>query len=78
MSKARQIIKLDSQGIGKKKISIRLGMSKNTVKLYIDQFFNLKKTSNELCALTDFEQHQALVTGLSTSVFLIKYVLSRK
>lgn len=55
MSKARQIIKLHSQGIGKKKISIRLGMSKNTVKLYIDQFFNLKKTSNELCALTDFE-----------------------
>lgn len=41
MSKARQIIKLHSQGMGKKKIGLRLGMSKNTVKLYIDQFFNL-------------------------------------
>jgi transposase len=31
MSKVRQIIKLYSQEIGKKKIALRLGVSKNTV-----------------------------------------------
>jgi transposase len=55
MSKVRQVIKLHSQGIGKKKIGLRLGMSKNTVKLYVELIYQLKKTNNELCALTDFE-----------------------
>lgn len=55
MSKVRQIIKLYSQGIGKKKIGLRLGMSKNTVKLYIEQYYKLKRTANELYALTDFD-----------------------
>jgi transposase len=55
MSKVRQIIKLYSQGIGKKKIGLRLGMSKNTVRLYIEQYYKLKKTSNELFALSDFD-----------------------
>ena len=43
MSNVRQIIKLYSQQMGKKKISERLGMSKNTVKLYIEQFHKLKE-----------------------------------
>lgn len=55
MSKVRQIIKLYIQGIGKKKIGMRLGMSKNTVKLYIDSFYGLKRTWDELCKLDDFE-----------------------
>jgi transposase len=55
MSNVRQIIKLYTQQMGKKKIGERLGMSKNTVKLYIDQFHNLKTTWQELSQLTDFE-----------------------
>jgi len=55
MSNVRQIIKLYSQQMGKKKIGERLGMSKNTVKLYIEQFHKLKTTWQELSKLTDFE-----------------------
>src|SRR5471030_895857 len=55
MSNVRQIIKLYSQQMGKKKIGERLGMSKNTVKLYIEQFHQLKTTWHELSNLTDFE-----------------------
>lgn len=55
MSKVRQIIKLYSQNMGKKKIGLRLGMSKNTVKLYIEQFRALKTTQQGLCQLTDYE-----------------------
>src|SRR5438046_326319 len=55
MSNVRQVIKLHSQGIGKKKIAFRLGMSRNTVKLYVAQFYQLKVTWDELSRLTDFE-----------------------
>lgn len=55
MSNVRQIIKLYSQHMGKKKIGERLGMSKNTVKLYIKQFSDLKVTKEELLKLTDFD-----------------------
>lgn len=55
MSNVRQIIKLYSQAIGKKKIALRLGISKNTVKHYIDVFETLKTTSDALMKLTDFE-----------------------
>lgn len=55
MSKIRQIIKLYSQQMGKKKIGNRLGMSKNTVKLYIEQFRSLKTNKEEVFKLTDFE-----------------------
>lgn len=55
MSNVRQIIKLYFQNMGKKKIGERLGMSKNTVKLYIEQFHQLKTTKEDLFKLTDFE-----------------------
>lgn len=55
MSKVRQIIKLYSQGIGKKKIGNRLAVSKNTVKQYIITFIKLKMPWDELAKLTDFE-----------------------
>lgn len=55
MSKVRQIIKLYSQQMGKRKIGERLGMSRHTVKLYIDHFHSLKTTKEELFKLTDFE-----------------------
>ena len=55
MSKIRQIIKLYSQQMGKRKIGERLGMSRHTVKLYIDYFHSLKTNKEELFKLTDFE-----------------------
>lgn len=55
MSKVRQIIKLYTQQMGKKKISERLGMSKHTVKLYTDHFRVLKIPKEELFKLSDFE-----------------------
>lgn len=55
MSKVRQIIKLYTQQMGKKKIGERLGMSKHTVKLYIDHFRSLKTPKEELFRLSDFE-----------------------
>ena len=55
MSNVRQIIKLHSKGIGKKKIGWRLGMSKNTVRDYLEQFYKLGKTWEELFKLSDLE-----------------------
>lgn len=55
MSKVRQIIKLYCQQMGKKKIAERLGMSKNTVKLYIEFYRELKRPWEELSRLSDFE-----------------------
>ena len=55
MSKVRQIIKLHSQGIGKRKIGLRLSMSKNTVKLYVEQYLALRRPFEELIKLTDYE-----------------------
>ena len=54
MSKIRQIIKLYSQQMGKRKIGERLGMSKNTVKLYIEQFHQLKTTRYAAFAMLRF------------------------
>lgn len=55
MSKIRQIIKLFAQKMGKKKIAERLGMSKHTVKFYVDFYTTLKTPWEELSKLTDFE-----------------------
>ena len=55
MSKVKQILKLYSQGIGKKRIATRLAVSKNTVKEYIITFIKLKIPWDELIKLTDFE-----------------------
>lgn len=58
MSIVRQIIKLHFQSLGKRKIAERLGISKNTVKQYIDTFYTLKRTRDELLKLTDVELDQ--------------------
>ena len=55
MSKVRQVIKLFSQKMGKKKIAERLGMSKHTVKHYVDLYNRLKIPWDELSKNTDFE-----------------------
>ena len=55
MSKIRQIIRLYSQGVGKKKIALRLSVSKNTVKHYIDFYHSLLLTREEVDKLSDLE-----------------------
>jgi len=55
MSKIRQILRLYSKGIGKRKIASRVGSSKNTVRIYIDSFVRLKQTIEEVLNLTDLE-----------------------
>lgn len=55
MSKVRQVLKLHSQGVGKKKIALRLGVSKNTVRHYLQTFLKLKTTVTELLKLSDFD-----------------------
>lgn len=55
MSKVRQVIKLYFQQMGKRKIGERLGMSKHTVKFYIDYFHSLHFSKDELFKLSDFE-----------------------
>lgn len=55
MSKVRQVIKLFSQRMGKKKIAERLGMSKHTVKHYVELYNQLKIPWDELSKHTDFE-----------------------
>lgn len=69
MSKVRQIIKLYAQQMGKKKIGDRLGMSRHTVKLYIDYFHSLKTTKEELFKLTDFELNKLFHPPKEVSLF---------
>ena len=57
MSKVRQILKLYSQGIGKKKIAMRLSVSKNTVRHYIDFYIALKIPSTEIECKSDLDLH---------------------
>jgi len=69
MSKVRQVIKLFSQRMGKKKIAERLGMSKHTVKHYIELYNRLKTPWEELSKNTDFDLdklfHPPMETPLS-------------
>jgi transposase len=55
MGKVRQIIKLHSQGISKKSIAKRLGMSKNTVRAYLEAYQRLRTSWEELKAKSDQE-----------------------
>jgi hypothetical protein len=55
MSNVRQIIKLYSQQMGKKKIRERLGMSRHTLKFYNALLHSLETTKDNLFRLTYFE-----------------------
>lgn len=68
MSIVRQIIKLHSHGMGKKRIGQRLGISKNTVKLYVEALHKLHTPWDELLKLTDFELNQKLHPPQETPV----------
>lgn len=58
MSKIRQIIKLYCTGLGKKRIALEVGVSKNTVKGYINHFTALRTSWPELSALSDGDLHK--------------------
>lgn len=60
MSIVRQIMKLSRQGMGKKRIGHRLGISKNTVRQYVEVLNGLQTPWDELLKLTDFELNQRL------------------
>jgi len=60
MSKVRQIMKLYTQGMGKKRIAQRLSISKNTVRLYLAAIHRLQTPWDELQKRSDFELNQLL------------------
>ena len=60
MSKVRQIMKLYSNKLGKRKIGERLGISKNTVNSYLAAIHALKIPWDELLKMTDHELHQLI------------------
>jgi transposase len=53
MSQIKQLIHLHRQGKGKKEIARILGLSKNTVKAYLQKLSNAKQSMDELLALED-------------------------
>ena len=53
MSKIRQILRQHTQGVGSRSISNRSGVSRNTVKKYINHFKGCNLTFEELDALSD-------------------------
>lgn len=53
MSQIKQLIRLRQQGEGKKHIAQRLGMSKNTVKAYLQKIEDLPISNAELLAMED-------------------------
>ena len=48
------------QGMGKRKITQRLGISKNTVKPYMTALLGLRQPLEELLKMSDHDLHQAL------------------
>lgn len=55
MSKIRQILRLYSKGLGKKKIADRIGSSRNTVRVYIEAFIRLRTTIDQVLKLPDVD-----------------------
>jgi transposase len=60
MSKVKQIIRLHLQGMGKRKIAQRLGISKNTIESYMAALLALRQPLEELLKMSDHDLHQAL------------------
>ncbi|MCH2197049.1 IS21 family transposase [Kordia sp.] len=58
MRKVKKIFKLYSQGISKRKISVQIGVSRNTVTKYISFFQRYKLTSYEVSEMTIEDLHK--------------------
>ena len=55
MTKVKQILQWHSEGVGKKKIALRAGVNRNTVRSYIRQFISMNRPVEELLALSEKE-----------------------
>lgn len=55
MSKIRQILRLHTQGVSKKKISLLTGTTRNTVKKYLQKFNREQFTFDTISAMSDYE-----------------------
>lgn len=53
MTKVKQILHWHSEGVSKKKMSLRSGVNRNTVKSYIRQFMSMNRPLEELLAMPD-------------------------
>jgi transposase len=53
MTKVKQILQWHSEGVSKKKMSLRAGVTRNTVKSYIRQFMAMNRPVEELLAMPD-------------------------
>jgi transposase len=62
MAKARSILRYYTQGVSKKMISEKTGVTRNTVKKYIRQFIAMDKPIEELDKLTDTELERLFMT----------------
>lgn len=60
MSKLRQIIRLHTQGVSKLQIALKTGVSRNTVKKYLNEFILSGLTCQELEGLNDRDLSQLL------------------
>lgn len=55
MSKVKQVLQWHSEGVSKKRIGLRAGVNRNTVKSYLRQFMAMNRPVEELLALSDRE-----------------------
>ena len=55
MSKIRQILRLHTQGVSKKKISLLTSVTRNTVKKYLKKFNHEQFTFDTISAMSDYE-----------------------
>lgn len=55
MSKVKQILQWHSEGVSKKKMGLRAGVTRNTVKSYIRQFMSMNRPVEELLVMPDKE-----------------------
>lgn len=53
MTKVKQILQWHSEGVSKKKMSLRSGVNRNTVKTYLRQFMSMNRPLEELLAMPD-------------------------
>ncbi|WP_335639733.1 helix-turn-helix domain-containing protein, partial [Maribacter arcticus] len=58
MRKVKQIFKLYSEGVSKRQISSRLGLSRNTISKYIAFFKRYQLTDYEVSSMTLEELHK--------------------
>ena len=68
MSQIKQIIRLHQQGIGKKAIARQLGISKNTVKAYLQKIEEGKLDSTSLLMLEEPVLEARLFAGNPSSL----------